>query len=205
MKQRGFTILEISIVLIIAGLLLAGIVGGQSMIRSAQAKDCAAIIDDLRTATTYFKQRYGYLPGDWIYVANEIPNVTAGGTGGTTGNGLIEGTVNATGQAVSGTEVAEAPWQLYNASFLGKIDSSDTQRRIKTVFGAVHIINVANAGVAAYAGANPTVRNVIILLNLPCEIVYELDTKLDNGDYLSGKAIGNACANGVVDRYAVAL
>jgi len=92
MKQRGFTLVEISIVLVIIGLLLGGILGGRSLISSMQAKDVVAIVDDLRTATAYFKQRYNYLPGDLPTPAADIPVVPAlvEGTGGTIGDGAID-------------------------------------------------------------------------------------------------------------------
>lgn len=203
MNQRGFTLVEIAIVMVIIGLLLAGIVGGQSLIRSTQAKDVISIVDDLRTATAYFKQRYHYLPGDLPFTAGEIINITAAGTGGTIGNGLIEGVINAAGQAAAGSEVAEAPWQLFNAGFLGKIDNNDTQRRIRTAFGAVHLVSAGNSGVAF--PANGPIRNVIVFANLPCNIVDEVDRKIDDGVTTTGRAMGNACVNDVVARYAVAL
>jgi len=208
-KQHGFSLVEIAIVLVIIGLILGGILGARSIISSMQAKDVAAIVDDLRTATAYFTKRFNYLPGDFPTPVD----ISAGllpGTGGTLGNGLIEGAINAQGQAAGGSEVAEAPWQLYNAGLLGKI-SSDPTMRIKTIFGAVHLVAATNASVpAGYAAANPTVRNVILFFNLPCEIVNEVDVKIDDGVINTGKAMTNVvpavCPDGtIVPVYAVAL
>ena len=206
MKQRGFTLIELTVVVVIIGLLLAGIIGAQSLIGSAKAKDAIAIIEDIRAATILFKQRYKYLPGDWPYTANEIPNVTAAGVGGTIGDGAIDGAVDAQGQAALGSEAAEAPWQLFNAGFLGKINNNEPQRRLTTSFGSVHIVSNATAtGLVPGFAVNPAVRNAILFFNLPCDIANEVDAKVDDGVITTGRAIGTACANDRVLWYAVAL
>jgi prepilin-type N-terminal cleavage/methylation domain-containing protein len=209
-NQRGFTLIETAVVLVIIGLILGGILGSRSLIRSMQAKDVIAIVEDLRAATTYFKQRHSYLPGDWPYTAGEIPHIT--GSPGD-GDGAIEGTITA-GVAQANSEVLAAPLHLFHDGFIGKLDNSDTDLsisslatlRLKTNYGAVHMVTPANSGVApAYATENPTVRNVIVFINLPCDIAMEVDSKIDNGDINNGRALGTACTNDVVDRYAVAL
>lgn len=62
--QRGFTLIELSVVLVILGLITGGIVIGQSLLRTAEIK---AINIDLRkyvTAITTFQTRFEALPGD---------------------------------------------------------------------------------------------------------------------------------------------
>ena len=206
--QRGFTLVEIAIVLVIIGMILGGILSGQNLIRSTQAKDAIAIAGDLQTATTYFKQRYNYLPGDLPNPAADITVVPAlvAGTGGTIGNGLIEGAIAAgTGFATLGSEVAVAPLQLYSAGFLGKVDIGNPQHIVNTSFGPVHLATPAASGVAGYAAANPAVRNVIVFVNLTCDVAREMDIKIDDGNLTTGKAIGTACVGDIVTRYAVAL
>jgi hypothetical protein len=136
-----------------------------------------------------------------------VPALVAG-TGGTIGNGAIEGAITAaTGQAAAGSEVAEAPWQLFNAGFIGKIDAADTQRRVKTSYGAVHIASaaVANGLAAGFAAANPSARNAIVFANLPCDVAIEVDNKVDDGALATGRAIGTACVNATVAWYAITL
>lgn len=204
MKSKGFSLVEMAIVLVIIGLILTGILNSGSLIGSAKAKDVITIIDDLRSATTLFKQRYNYLPGDWPYTAGEIAGVVASPGNG---DGSIAGAVSAAGLATAGTEVAEAPWQLYSAGFIGKIDNTNVQRRITTGYGVVHMVSAATANgfVAGFTAANPAVRNAIIFNNLPCEVVVEVDNKTDNGSGTTGKSMGTACVNGVVNWYAVSL
>lgn len=215
-RQRGFTLVEMALVLVIIGIILAGILNAQSMIESSRAKDFVTIIEDIRSATTYFKQRYRYLPGDLPAPATDITAVPAlvAGTGGTIGNGLIEGAIAAaTGLATAGSEVAEAPWQLFNAGFIGKVNGGaaapDTQRRLSTIYGAVHMASAATANglVAGFTAANPAARNAILFQNLTCEIVTEIDNKIDDGVATTGRAMAAAaCVSGAtVPWYAVVL
>ena len=207
MKARGFTLVELSIVLVIIALLFVGILQGQSLIGQARSNDVVAIIDDLRNATTQFKQRYKYLPGDWPYTANEIPNVVAATSVGTNGDGYVDGSVDATGAAEAGSEVAELPWQLFNAGFIAKIDQGTPTRRITTSFGPVHVVSraTANSLVAGFSAENPSARNAVVFFNLPCNLVAEVDGKIDNNAVTTGHALGAACNGGSMQWYAVAL
>ena len=213
MKQRGFTLVEMSIVVVLISILLAGILSTRSLIGNAKAKDVVAIVDDIRTATVYFKKRYNYLPGDFPILAGDIVNVVPPGGDGNGSVGIV-GDVNAQGQALAGSEVAQAPWQLFNAGFLGKINSTDPQRLIITSYGSVHIVssNIANGLVPNFTApnANSSARNAIVFFNLPCEIVADVDNKIDDGvtEFIlgtNGRAFGTACVNGTVQWYAVTL
>ena len=56
--QQGFTLLEISILIVIVGLILAGVIKGQEMITSAKVKRVAGQIDEIRAAYFGFQDRY---------------------------------------------------------------------------------------------------------------------------------------------------
>lgn len=203
-RQHGFTLPELAIVLVIIGLILSGILGSRTIIRSMQAKDVVAIAEDLRAASTYFKQRFNYLPGDFPVAVGDIPNI-AGPAGN--GNGLLDGAIDAAGRATIGTEIAEAPWQLFNVGFITKVDGSDPQRRVKSNFGGVHIASTAvvNGLVPGFTAANPLTRNGIVFFNLPCDVAAEVDIKVDDGGLATGRGRGTACTNDVVTWYAVPL
>ncbi len=60
----GFTLIELSIVLVIIGLLVGGVLVGKDLIKSAEIRAQIKQIDEFKTATNAFKTKYGYLPGD---------------------------------------------------------------------------------------------------------------------------------------------
>lgn len=63
-RQRGFTLVEIAIVLVIVGLVLGGVLKGQEMIRGAKVKNVNNDAQNIISAVTTYKDRYGAMPGD---------------------------------------------------------------------------------------------------------------------------------------------
>ncbi len=62
--RSAFTLVELSIVLVILGLLVGGVLAGQSLIRSAELRAIITERDKLTTAFYSFKDKYMALPGD---------------------------------------------------------------------------------------------------------------------------------------------
>lgn len=62
--MRGFSLLELSIVLVIIGLIAGGIVAGSSMIRAAEIRSVATDFERYQTAVFVFKDKYFGVPGD---------------------------------------------------------------------------------------------------------------------------------------------
>jgi prepilin-type N-terminal cleavage/methylation domain-containing protein len=64
-KRSAFTLIELSIVLIIIGLLVAGVTGGASLIRSAQLRSVMSEARGYNVAVNAFVVQYNELPGDY--------------------------------------------------------------------------------------------------------------------------------------------
>lgn len=62
--RKGFTLVELSIVLVIIGLLIGGILAAQSMISAANTNKLVQRIQQFDVAVTNFKTKYKTIPGD---------------------------------------------------------------------------------------------------------------------------------------------
>jgi prepilin-type N-terminal cleavage/methylation domain-containing protein len=62
--QQGFSLVELSIVLVILGLLTGGILGGQALIKAAELRSVTTSYADYQTASMTFRDKYMAFPGD---------------------------------------------------------------------------------------------------------------------------------------------
>jgi prepilin-type N-terminal cleavage/methylation domain-containing protein len=63
-KQKGFTLVEIAIVLVIIGLLLGGVLKGQELITNAKIKAVTSDFDGISAAYYAYQDRTGHAAGD---------------------------------------------------------------------------------------------------------------------------------------------
>lgn len=62
--QRGFTLVEIAIVLVIIGLLLGAVLKGQELVENSRVKNAANAINSIKVGSNGYLDRYRSLPGD---------------------------------------------------------------------------------------------------------------------------------------------
>lgn len=62
--KTGFTLVEMSIVMVIIGLIIGGVLVGRDLISAAAARAQISQIEKYQTAVNTFRVKYGYLPGD---------------------------------------------------------------------------------------------------------------------------------------------
>jgi prepilin-type N-terminal cleavage/methylation domain-containing protein len=91
--SKGFTLIEMAVVLVIIGLIVGGVLVGQDLIRAAGVRATISQVEKYNTAANTFREKYNYLPGDIKDPdASNFgfqPRGTCPGEGD--GNGLIEG------------------------------------------------------------------------------------------------------------------
>ena len=90
---KGFTLIELSIVLVIIGLIVGGVLVGQDLIKASEVRATISQIERYQTATNAFRGKYGALPGDLNAVTATTFGFTPRGNfpGEGDGNGFLEG------------------------------------------------------------------------------------------------------------------
>jgi len=94
--KNGFTLIELSIVLIIIGLIVGGILVGRDLITAAAVRAQLSQIEKYNSAVNTFRAKYGYLPGDIPepYASQQGLAHRGQYAGEGDGNGLLECVLN---------------------------------------------------------------------------------------------------------------
>jgi prepilin-type N-terminal cleavage/methylation domain-containing protein len=127
----GFTLIELSIVLVIIGLIVGGVLVGQDLIKAAEVRKIISEKDAIGTAVYTFETKYSCLPGDcpnatnfWGQTAGcSVFATTPLTNGGPTCNGNGDGNIDF-GQGAAGSypgtslEVQYFWHHLFNAGLI---------------------------------------------------------------------------------------
>lgn len=181
-QQKGFTLIEIAIVLVIIGLLLGGVLKGQELITGARVRNLIAQQDGIKAAYFGFLDRYRALPGDYAQATANIPNVAAGpcGTAGALGNGNGNGQINA-----AGSENILVWEHLARAGFINGsytcAATATTATSPSNPYGGILDLQFD----AAFLGGSLR-HNLKTGGSVPSDILAEVDRKVDDGNPAQG-------------------
>jgi prepilin-type N-terminal cleavage/methylation domain-containing protein len=171
-SNSAFSLIELSIVLIIMGLLVAGITGGASLVHTAKLKGIIAEYQNYKLAYNTYYSRYGKLPGALATDPTKV-HVTVNSWGELKNAMMIEstsitrvGSGNSTNYYIASKKIKDAFWGLSNS---GDWDINAANCLILTAF--------TNSTQDAYMG----------ILNKK-DTLYLLD-KLNDGRLDGGKAM----------------
>ncbi len=173
-KQRGFTLIEIAIVLVIIGLLLGGVLKGQELITSARVRNVISQQDGLKAAFFGFLDRYRAYPGDYGQATANIPGCAACQNG------------NNNGQIAPAAIVEPiAVWE--HLSRAGFINGSYTYAATETNSSAPtnpygrYLQMIYDNAYADPAATIPIRHNLKTGNQIPSDILAEVDRKADDG------------------------
>lgn len=99
-SQSGFTLVEMSIVLVIIGLIVGGVLVGQDLVKGAQIRATVAQLQQYDAAINTFRGKYDQFPGDMPAGKNtaffgSAVDITANGAAvGLLGNGRLDASAN---------------------------------------------------------------------------------------------------------------
>jgi prepilin-type N-terminal cleavage/methylation domain-containing protein len=207
-NQHGFTLVEISIVMIIIGLLIGGTFGGMKLIENMQVNKTVQDLKAIESAALTFRDTYGRLPGDMPNTAARLPNCTVApcATGGN-GNRILD---NVTGwnDAVAATQERFTFWHHLQAADILAIGTKNTTdisfgegQPEAAVGGGIRITNhngwvwingttqqYERASVIVGLVDNAFVTAAAAQTSVPCPILGSIDRKIDDGLAYNGRA-----------------
>ncbi|MGH8747137.1 MAG: prepilin-type N-terminal cleavage/methylation domain-containing protein [Burkholderiales bacterium] len=187
--QKGFTLVEIAIVLVIIGLLLGGILKGQEMINQAKIKNVVADFSGISAAYYGYQDRYRAIPGD-------DPNAGTrwSGAGAGNGDGVVSGTYNdsscPTTVVASTTTASTTPetcmwWDDLRRS--GFVAGNGGKQPFNAVTGILGVQTGNGAGGTALGGFSGL---IVCSANLPDKIAIAVYTQMDDGVIGTGTVRG---------------
>jgi prepilin-type N-terminal cleavage/methylation domain-containing protein len=190
--QKGFTLVEIAIVLVIIGLLLGGILKGQEMITQAKIKNVIADFSGVSAAYHGYQDRYRAIPGD-------DPNANRWAVGRVgDGNGVVNGTYNnacpaGAGQPAAGTSESCLFW--HDLRLAGFVAGSGAQQPFNAVTGLLGV-QTGNGAAPPVAALGGFVSLIICSANLPDKIAIAVDTQMDDAVVGTGTVRGQLHGGG---------
>ncbi len=170
-RIRAFSLVELSIVLVILGLLTGGILAGQSLIRAAQLRAVSTEYMRYKTAVGSFRDKYFALPGDMANAtsfwgtAGTCPGTSASpSTSAATCNGNGDFTLDPT--VSTGNEYYRFWQHLANAgliegSYSGVANSTTASAALSLPGTNVPTSKLTGAGWSVYNYGNPGVASTL--------------------------------------------
>jgi prepilin-type N-terminal cleavage/methylation domain-containing protein len=196
-SQKGFTLVEIAIVLVIIGLLLGGILKGQEMITQAKIKNVIADMSGVSAAMYGYQDRYKALPGDDKNANPRWSSTTPGN-----GDGYIQGVYSlaAPSPLSSATQTAatESVMFWHHLRLAGFVSGTLADQPFNAVSGKMGVQTANGAapgsatGVLSDGAATPTLFSSLMLCsgNLPDKIAISVDAQTDDGAGKTGSVRG---------------
>ena len=182
--MKGFTLVEIAIVLVIIGLLLGGVLKGQEMITQGRIKN--SIIDFTGVTAAYYAyiDRYKALPGDDSQ-ANMRWSILPSGASGN-GDGIVNGVYNATG---TGLVESQMFWMHLRAAGLVTGQAASSRQPMNASGGMIGVQTGDGPGQGSTPGgklktsAADTGMTTLMMCSsgLPDKVAAAVDMQLDDG------------------------
>jgi prepilin-type N-terminal cleavage/methylation domain-containing protein len=193
-SNKGFTLVEMAIVLVIIGLLLGGVLKGQELIDNSKVKKAVSDLNAISVAYNGYLDRYSRIPGD----DGNLATLRARGAnwGNITAAGNVNGILDiAPAQTFTGGGESVAFWQHVKAAgFIAgnPADAGVAALPINAFQGLIGVSNNTTAVTGMGAGLS------VCISQIPGKAAAQIDAQLDDRNPATGSVratLGVAGAN----------
>ncbi|MBI5187632.1 MAG: prepilin-type N-terminal cleavage/methylation domain-containing protein [Nitrospirae bacterium] len=174
--DKGFTLVELAIVLVIIGIIIGAVLRGQQMIEGAKLKRLYNQQREIIAAIYSYYDKYGKFPGDDNTAATRWVGTTNGNN-----NGQIGTSVEFACTEGATTETCQAWRHLRNANLITGATTS--------AVNPTHAYGLA-IGVG-YATVQTLAANWIGFDEVPYDVCQSIDLQYDDGAYNTGSIRGS--------------
>ena len=177
-SAKGFTLVEIAIVLVIIGLLLGGVLKGQELIENGKVKAAVNDFNGISAAFYAYMDRYKQLPGD-------DAQATTRWAAATNGTGVRSLAALAVGNTFTGA--GENQFFFQDLRYAQLLNGDPTQTLLNALptnsFGGIE-------GVATGTTYGIGAVGVVCMQNVPGDSALALDLQMDDGNPATGNVRG---------------
>lgn len=191
-SSKGFTLVELSIVLVIIGLIIGSVLVGQSLIRAAENRAIIEQITSFYAGVNTFRSRFNALPGDFAQATTYIGTVCPGGAAASLVNGNGDGLITsaATPPTAISSEMSNFWCQLSAVSMIPGSYNGLSGGAI-TLGANFPLLSTGRGGIIAYSftdynnyyliGLASSSGTIATSGDLTPQGAYEIDNKMDDG------------------------
>jgi hypothetical protein len=207
-KQADFSLLELTILLVMIGLLLGGILKGHELVDMTMTKKLEEDFNNIPLLIYAYQKRFKALPGDDLNVAIHVGGILAATPKGMQGNGAIDGNWNSTNE----TDESFLFWQHIRLAGLARGSAETAEPAYRpanaaegTIGAQSGAVNAANSPINGGPGQSIPIKGTYIICSagIPGKFVRKIDAALDDGNPASGSMMATPSRDYVIGAGAV--
>ncbi|MBY0429101.1 MAG: type II secretion system GspH family protein [Alphaproteobacteria bacterium] len=180
-SNSGFTLVEVSIVLVVIGLLIGSVLVAVNILQNARITSTISTLQSIQSAVSTYNQNYGAVPGDDAKAASRFGLTNSGGGDGLVGTGSSFNDTAASAASGNGAYESRMVWSNLRAAGLIKGQGTNLDQPGNPFGGVFGIQNGAFTTSGIASGTN-----VVCINNIPGDAASIIDQRQDDGNPQTG-------------------
>lgn len=192
-QKNAFTLVELSIVIVIIGLLVGGVTAGMSLVKQAQLRGVITDVNKYKAAFSAFRLQYNAVPGDMRNATSYWPACDPNCNGN--GNGIVEWSWEAMGvfQHLSLAKLIEGSYagNTVSEGVGTTVPPGPIHDSMYTLYGSTPSTNIFYFSSGRFLGISSPLGTLLTPTDAS-----SIDTKYDDGLVTKGKITSGGGYNG---------